>query len=227
MYEMIVASGTPQRRGGWREEQGGEGKGNREGERGRRGGREEEGRNCGGSREEDEIRRGGGRDDNEGRRTGGGGKDENGRRGKDEGGRRGVREETEGRRGVAREEDRRTTGRKEQKGVSREEELVRKMEECGLGPMGAVRRLEVRGGRALFTPQVFTSHFLGPQTRLIFLRFVSENQSSSKSFICYLPNSNIHNFLLHRFPSFFNVHLGRSETLQPDETDLVFPSVSH
>jgi len=64
-----------------------------------------------------------------------------------------VREETEGRRGVAREEERRTTGRKEQKGVSREEELVRKMEECGLGPMGAVRRLEVRGGRALFTPQ--------------------------------------------------------------------------
>ena len=57
-------------------------------------------------------------------------------------------------------------GRKEQKGGMREDELVRKMEECGLGSvtdrlvtdsrgLGAVRRLEVRGGRALFTPQVF------------------------------------------------------------------------
>ena len=58
-------------------------------------------------------------------------------------------------------------GRKEQKGgMMREDELVRKMEECGLGSvtdrlvtdsrgLGAVRRLEVRGGRALFTPQVF------------------------------------------------------------------------
>ena len=77
-----------------------------------------------------------------------------------------MREETEGRRAGAREEDRRTTGRKEQKGGGggggglREEELVRKMEDCGLGAripsseLGAVRRLEVRGGRALFTPQV-------------------------------------------------------------------------
>ena len=160
MYEMIVASGTPQRRGGWREEEEpdgrGKGGGREEQGRGRGRSREEEGRNCGGSRED--MRRGGGGREDEGRRTGGGGKDESGRRGKDEGGRtRGVvREETEGRRGGgAREEDRRTTGRKDQKGGGggnlREEELVRKMEECGLGP---VRRLEVRGGRALFTPQV-------------------------------------------------------------------------
>ena len=79
------------------------------------------------------------------------------------------------------------------------------MEECGLGP---VRRLKVRGGRALFTPQVFLSGLISI-TRLflalkqdLFLLFVSGNQSSSKTSICYLPNSNINNFLLHQFPSF-------------------------
>ena len=169
MYEMTVSSGTPQRRGGWREEHG-EGRGRSREEQGRRGGRDGEGKNCGGDREEDEVRRPGGRDD-EGRRTGGS-QDENGGRrgggGREDGGRRGGREETEGRRVFGREEDRKSTvGRKEQKGgIMREDELVRKMEECGLGSvtdrlatdsrgLGAVRRLEVRGGRALFTPQVF------------------------------------------------------------------------
>ena len=77
-----------------------------------------------------------------------------------------MREEIEqARRGSGREEERRkTTGRKEQKEGGRgaghggiggggltEQELVRKMEEVTIGQ---VRRIEVRGSRALFTPQV-------------------------------------------------------------------------
>ena len=83
-----------------------------------------------------------------------------------------MREEAEARRGSGREEERRkTTGRKEQKEGGRgaghgghgggqagiggggltEQELVRKMEEVTIGQ---VRRIEVRGSRALFTPQV-------------------------------------------------------------------------
>ena len=79
-----------------------------------------------------------------------------------------MKEEIEARRGSGREEERRkTTGRKEQKEGGRggghgggagiggggltEQELVRKMEEVTIGQ---VRRIEVRGSRALFTPQV-------------------------------------------------------------------------
>ena len=152
MYEMTVASsgsGTPQRRGGWRDPEG----------RGRGG------RDCGGGGEEEQGESGRGRED-ERRRNG---KDENGRRSGERsevGGRRNiVREEIEARRGSGREEERRkTTGRKEQKEGGRggghgghggggltEQELVRKMEEVTIGQ---VRRIEVRGSRALFTPQV-------------------------------------------------------------------------